>query len=296
MISVVIPTKNAGKDFEETLKSIRNQDVSELEIIIIDSGSDDGTVELANEYANSVITISPNEFHHGKTRNRAANQSKGDVIVFTVQDALPTDNRWLTKLVNPIKNGVADVCYGNQIANIDSKPPDRFFYQYFYPEIPITITEKNTTNKPEFYIDNIFISDVNSAIARDVWNEFQFQDSVQMSEDKDFAYRVASAGYTIRYCPEAKVYHSHDYSLLELFTRRYKDGKAFAKFAPGESGGFVSEGIEYVVDEYSFLIHSGSIKWIPYCILYDLTYFVSFILGEKHGIIGEWISYLRCDS
>jgi rhamnosyltransferase len=103
-----------------------------------------------------------------------------------------------------------------------------------------------------------------------------------MSEDKDFAYRVASAGYTIQYCPEAKVYHSHDYTLRSLFTRRYKDGKAFAEIAATDSDDFVSDGIKYVWNEYTYLIHSGAVHWVPYALLYDFVYFISFTLGKNH--------------
>lgn len=281
-ISVIIPTKNAGGTFEEVLKSIRNQNVSELELIIIDSGSTDGTVELAQKYADTVIEIPPDEFHHGKTRNQAADEADGDIIVFTVQDALPVNDDWLTKITRPIENGTADVSYGNQVAYPEAKPPDKFFYEYFYPDTSITLTEEDTKNKDEFYMDNIFLSDVNSAVSRHVWNQFRFRDSVPMSEDKDFAYRVTSAGYIIQYCPEAKVYHSHDYTLRSLFTRRYKDGKAFAEIAATDSDDFVSDGIKYVWNEYAYLIHSGAARWVPYALLYDFVYFISFTLGKNH--------------
>lgn len=281
-VSVVIPTKNAGQEFERVLKSIRNQDVPNIELIIIDSASTDSTAELAEQYADSVIEISPDEFHHGKTRNRAANQAKGDIIVFTVQDALPVNEKWLPELIRPIKRGTADISYGNQVAYSDAKPPDKFFYKYFYPDTSIRLTEDDTKNKDEFYMNNIFLSDVNSAVSRDVWDQFQFRDSVPMSEDKDFAYRVASAGYTIQYCPEAQVYHSHDYTLRSLFARRYKDGVAFADIAATGSNDFISDGIEYVWDEYAYLIHAGATHWIPYALLYDFIYFISFTLGKNH--------------
>jgi len=281
-VSVVIPTKNAGQEFERVLKSIRNQDVPNIELIIIDSASTDSTVELAEQYADSIIEIPPDEFHHGKTRNQAANQAEGDLIVFTVQDAFPVNERWLPELIRPVECGTADISYGNQVAYSDAKPPDKFFYKHFYPNTSITLTEDDTRNKNDFYMDNIFLSDVNSAVSRDVWDQFQFRDSVPMSEDKDFAYRVASAGCTIQYCPEAQVYHSHDYTLRSLFARRYNDGVAFADIAATGSDDFISDGIEYVWNEYAYLIHSGATRWIPYALLYDFIYFISFTLGKNH--------------
>lgn len=282
-ISIIIPTKNAGPEFEDTLEAIRAQDVSDIELIIIDSGSTDGTVKLAKKYADTVIEIPPDKFHHSKTRNIAANQAKGNILVFTVQDALPIDSKWLTELIYPIENGSVDVSYGNQVAYPDAKPPDKFFYQYFYPTDPITLTKSDTDSKSDFYLDNVFLSDVNSAISRSVWDQLEFRDSVVMSEDKDFAYRVASAGYTIKYCPRAKVYHSHNYNIRSLFKRRYKDGKAFSEIAGTGSDDFALDGIEYVWHEYIYLLRTGSVYWIPYAIIYDLTNFLAFMIG-KHNI------------
>ncbi|WP_082256430.1 glycosyltransferase family A protein [Haloferax sp. ATB1] len=158
-ISVIIPTKNAGQEFEDTLISIQSQDVDDIELIVIDSGSTDGTVELAEQYADTIIEIPPDEFHHGQTRNQAADQAEGDIIVFTVQDAVPIDDEWLSQLTSPINDGNADVCYGNQIAYPDAKPSDKFFYKYFYPDTSITLTKSDASKKGEFYMDNIFLSD-----------------------------------------------------------------------------------------------------------------------------------------
>lgn len=280
--SVIVPTKDAGEGFRETLAAIRDQQVHEVEIVVVDSGSTDGTVTIAEELADVVVDILPEEFHHGRTRNRGAAETTGDVVVFTVQDATPVNDRWLPNLINPVVAGEADVTYGNQIAYPDAKPPDEFFYEYFYPDESVVLGPKDTDDEAAFYMNNIFVSDVSSAISREVWDQFQFRDSVAMSEDKDFAYRVASGGNVVRYCPEAKVYHSHDYTLRTLFARRYKDGKAFAEITSRQSGSFVSEGLRYVLSEYIYLIRTGAVAWIPYTILYDVIYFLSFVLGENN--------------
>lgn len=281
-VSVVIPTKNAGSDFHNVLQRIRDQNFPEIEIVVIDSGSTDGTVDIAKDKADKIVEIPPEKFHHGQTRNQGAEHSSGDIIVFTVQDAIPMDSEWLPELVRPISDGSADVTYGNQVAYPDAKPPDKFFYEYFYPDEPVGLGKGDTADKASFYLDNVFLSDVSSAILRDVWENIRFRDSVDMSEDKDFAYRAASAGHTIRYCPEAKVYHSHNYTLRSLFSRRYKDGKAFSDIATNDSSSFISEGIKYVCSEYSYLIRSSAVHWIPYTLLYDLVYFISFIIGQNH--------------
>lgn len=289
-ISVVIPTKNAGSEFRERLNRIQSQRVADLELVIIDSGSTDGTVDIAEEMCDKVVVIPPGEFHHARTRNRGAEQATGDILVFTVQDAMPMNDEWLAELVSPIQDGTADVTYGNQTAYPSTKPPEKAFYEYFYPDTPVVLTEDDTNDTAEFYLNNIFISDVNSAVSRRVWNEFRFDDETQMSEDKDFAYRVASAGYIVRYCPDARVYHSHNYTIRSLFSRRFKDGRAFAEIAQGDHSAFVSKGLGYIQYEYLHLLRTGAIHWIPYSLVYDLTYFVSFIMGKNHTTIPDFLT------
>jgi|AntDeeMinimDraft_5_1070356.scaffolds.fasta_scaffold01988_3 rhamnosyltransferase len=292
-ISVVIPTKNAGEDFSKLLEAVREQTVSAVEIVVIDSGSTDGTVEIAEDLADELVEIPPEEFHHGKTRNHGASVATGEIIVFTVQDAYPASNQWLSSLTRPIKIGQADVTYGNQVAHKHAKPPDKFFYQYFYPDEQVILNKKNTVDKGSFYLNNIFLSNVSSAISRKVWDNFQFIDSVSMSEDKDFAYRVAEAGYILQYCPEAKIHHSHNYSLKSLFLRRYKDGMAFNDIAASGSDSFLTDGIKYVLSEYRYLIKSGHPAWIPYSVLYDFIYFSAFNLGKNHNRIPKELHQRR---
>ena len=90
-LSVVIPTKNGmAEGFESTLRAISRQiGIAETEFIVVDSGSSDGTVEAAKNYGAKVFSIRPEEFNHGATRNYAAEQTTGDLLMFTVQDAIP---------------------------------------------------------------------------------------------------------------------------------------------------------------------------------------------------------------
>jgi len=102
LVNVVIPTKDAGEQFRQTLSAISSQRTGhEVEVLVIDSGSDDGTVALAREFGAEVIEIETDEFHHARTRNLGARRADGDVVVFTVQDAVPLNDNWLASLVGP---------------------------------------------------------------------------------------------------------------------------------------------------------------------------------------------------
>lgn len=293
-VSIIILTKNAGNRFEELMNAIYNQNFDgNFEIVVVDSGSTDNTLEIAEKYNARIFKIKPNEFHHSRTRNFGAEKSYGKVLVYLTQDALPLDNNWLSNLLTPLNDRDVAVVYGRQIAYPNAKPMDKFFYSYFYPNCRKVLTKDDTKDLKKFYLDNVFISNVCSAIRRRVWEKIRFNDKVFMSEDKDFALRVLRAGYKIIYEPKAAVYHSHNYTLVSLFKRRFKDGVAYSYIASHGKDEFISKGLRYFVEEIKFLVNNGYIKWIPYALIYDFVYFLAFQLGKRFGGINNDINCMR---
>ena len=121
MISVLIPTKNGGLPFVRCLQGIRSQDVrDEVEIVVVDSGSTDGSVDQARAHGARVHEIPPSEFVHGATRNLAARISSGDTLVFTSQDAIPADESWLRLLTSPLADPEVAAVYGRQLPHADA--------------------------------------------------------------------------------------------------------------------------------------------------------------------------------
>ena len=120
-VSVIIPTKDAGDEFDYTLSRITRQEgVGEIELVIIDSGSKDKTVDRSKYYSQKVFQIPPAEFHHARTRNLGAEKATGDFLVFTVQDAVPVGDNWLYKLIYPVYNGQASAVSARQIPRADA--------------------------------------------------------------------------------------------------------------------------------------------------------------------------------
>jgi len=130
-------------------------------------------------------------------------------------------------------------------------------------------------------MNTIFFSNANSAIRKEIWEKYPFDDSLIMSEDQEWAKKVLLAGYKIVYAPEAAVYHSHNYSLKTAFQRYFDSGVSLNQFAGKEYGNFTSEGLAYTRKEMKFLITNGYIKWLPYALLYDLAKFFGVSLGKR---------------
>jgi rhamnosyltransferase len=293
-VSLIILTKNVGDKLRLVLDKVYAQVPKvELEVIIVDSGSTDTTLAVAGKYPTIIREIKSEEFSHSRTRNLGATMSSGSYLVYLGGDAIPCDNHWLSKLLSPLRSGETDVVYGSQIAYDWSKPNERFFYGYFYPDKRSRLEMEDSANPSKFYLENVFVSDVNAAMKRKTWEDISFDEHISFTEDKDFAIRALAKGYGVLYEPTAAVYHSHSYTLGLLAKRRYNDGRMFSyacmlqKSNPNSKRGFISEGLKYWYSELRFLYGEGYILWIPYAIIYDILFFASFKIGEIMFKIGQ---------
>jgi len=278
--SIIIPTKNGIAHLEKVLQTIYMQAYDQpFEVIVIDSGSIDGTLDIVRRYPVKLIEIRPEDFGHGKTRNLGAELAKGDYLVFLTQDAIPATERWLFNLTANLERPEVAGVYGRQIPREGTNPMERFFLNTHYP--PHRMVKSGKQGKTD--ITTIFFSNVNSVIRREVFERYPFSEDLIMSEDQEWAKRVLLAGYDIVYDPEAAVYHSHNYSLRAVFQRYFDSGVSLGKFAKSEysAGAFTGSGLKYLKEELMFLAGNGYFKWIPYAVLYDLSKFIGVSLGRK---------------
>lgn len=278
--AIIILTKNAGSDFQNTLEAIFAQKYpGEFEVVVVDSSSTDNTLEIAQNYPTEVHQIKTEDFGHGKTRNFAASLANGDYLVFLTQDAVPATDGWLSNLIRNFKDSKVAGVYGRQIPKKGTKPMESFFLNTKYPLSKVV----KSAGQGKVDMNTIFFSNANSAIRKETWEKYPFDDSLIMSEDWEWAKKVLLAGYKIVYVPEAAVYHSHNYSLKTAFQRYFDSGVSFNQFAGRECGlgSFTREGLAYTRSEMKFLITGGYIKWLPYAVFYDLAKFFGVSLGKR---------------
>ncbi|MCF7815280.1 MAG: glycosyltransferase [Candidatus Cloacimonetes bacterium] len=215
--TIFIPTKNAGPEFRIVLKKICDQQEKNIEIIILDSGSTDETLEIARSFPVKLHEIKPVEFGHGKTRNLALEYAKADFIVFLSQDAIPFDEFWLSCLLRNFDDLEVVGVFSRQIPRQNSKEVQRFFYQYYFPNKKI-IRPQSEFNSSQ----NRFFSNVSSCIRKDVLQKYPFDETILTSEDQDWAMRVIQLGFKTFYEPDSLVIHSHDHNLKQaLFSFKW---------------------------------------------------------------------------
>ncbi len=229
-VSVALLTKNGGSLFGKCLEAVCAQRLDvPFEILVIDSGSRDGTAELAR--ANSrvrVEAIAPSEFQHGRTRNLAMRIAGGELVAFLTQDAVPANDRWLAAFV-AFMDAHAEVAgaFGCQAPHEGADPLEalevRMHFDSFgghdalfrYDGAPLGAGERVRLH---------YFSNVNSCIRREAWSRVPFPE-IDFGEDQAWARAVQDAGDAIAYVHDAAVRHSHDYGPGELFRRRYDEAR-----------------------------------------------------------------------
>jgi rhamnosyltransferase len=286
VISVLIPVKDGGSDLVRSLEAIASQQVDDqVEIVVVDSGSSDGSPDRARELGAKVHQIPASEFVHGATRNLAARLSGGDILVFTTQDAVPADDQWLARLVRALDGDDVAGAYGRQLAHEDATPPEQFFLDFMYGPEPRV---QRLAGIEELSFEQTLFSNVNSAIPRSVWEANPFRDDVTMSEDQEWSRRMLLAGHTIVYEPEAAVRHSHAYTLRGAFRRFYDSGASAGRsyVAGAESHAALRRAFRrYAVGELRWLWRTGRRRWIPYTVVYELAKLTGLQLGlRKQGV------------
>jgi rhamnosyltransferase len=284
VISVLVPVKNGGSGLVRCLDAIARQRVDdEVEVVVVDSGSSDGSPERARERGARVHAIPPAEFGHGRTRNLAAQLARGDILVFTTQDAYAASDEWLAALVAPLSEVDVAGVYGRQLPRESARPPERYFLEFLYGPEPRV--QRLESPNPLTFATTLF-SNVNSAIPRRVWEQFRFADDIPMSEDQEWSRRVLLAGLAIVYEPRAAVFHSHDYSIASAFRRFFDSGataeRSYIGGAPGASRALDRVAIRYARGEIAWLWRTGQRRWIPYAAVYETAKFAGLQLGRRH--------------
>lgn len=233
-VSVFIPVFNGDKYLHECINMILAQqlpDGFELEILITDSGSSDNSVDILESYGKSILlTKIPNsEFSHGGTRSKAAQQAKGEYILFLSQDASPANERWLINMIEPFFISPKVGCvFGRQIPRPDAAASIKrevasVFGGLGASDSIVLHRSKSLVDNEETNPLNTFFSDVNSAVRRSLLiGEVPFR-NVNYAEDQALAEDMQKHGYLKAYSPLGAVWHSNEYTAKEYYHRKFDE-------------------------------------------------------------------------
>ena len=234
-VSVIIPTKNAGNEFHYLLTMLQNQEgIQDIEIIVVDSGSTDETVEVAKKAGAKIIEIPPESFSHSYSRNLGAEHARGDYLLFMTQDALPSGNRWIYQLISFVKtNDVAAV----SCVEFPREDCDLIYRVLLWNHARFLEVDKGDRilAKPQkensvSLRKNGQLSDVACLIKKNVFQKFKYR--YDYGEDLDLGIRLIRDNYKIGLLSSTVVIHSHNREPFYYLKRWYVETQALNKILP----------------------------------------------------------------
>ena len=278
-VSVIIPTLNADHEIEDLLAALERQSLRPMEILVVDSASDDDTVPLVKMHEGiRLLQIERCDFNHGATRDMALRATTGDFVCFLTQDALPASDAYLERLVTPMVGDPSiALVSGRQLPKADARRFEQLVRSFNYPDSP-SVRSKSDLNKCG--IKTFFASDSCSAYRRTEYLDCGGFEYVNTNEDMLMAARFVASGLKVAYEPGAEVYHSHNLTPSQQFARN----RAVGMFLESHSDDLmhaseIGEGGRLVKAVSSQLLREG-----------NLTEFIAFgvdccarLLGNRAG-------------
>jgi len=217
LVSIIMRSFNEGWALRQTLPALAAQNYKAWELIVIDSGSTDGSVQLIRQ-ANPAhfVQIRPEEYNPGRVLNHGMRLARSDVAIFLNADATPQGPDWLGPLVAALQDPHTAAVFGRQIPRPNCQAVFAHDYERcFGPNLETADWEH-------------FFSMVSSGLRKEVWAQRGFLESLQYSEDDEYTRWCRAQGYRIVYCPESVVMHSHNYTPPQSYKRSFGEAKALA--------------------------------------------------------------------
>ncbi|MEE2746450.1 MAG: alcohol dehydrogenase catalytic domain-containing protein [Pseudomonadota bacterium] len=215
-VTIIIRTFNEQKHLEKLFDVIESQSYPNKSIVVVDSGSFDRTRDIARARADKLIRINSEDFTFGYSLNVGIKESLGEFVVILSAHTLPVNKDWLSNLIQPLMEKNVAMTYGRQLGVECSKFSEvEDFERMFGPT--------GREECPSKYL----VNNANSAIRRDLWDSYKFDESLPGLEDIDWAKHWMSQGWRVIYNPEAGIHHIHEESWQQIRHRYYREAVAW---------------------------------------------------------------------
>lgn len=226
-VSILILARNEAHNIRQSLPLLLAQSwPGRPELILIDSGSSDDTVQVASGYPLKLYRLAADAFHHARTRNLAAELAQGEYLVYLAADALPCAQTWLAALLRNFADSTVGAVYGRHVARPDASIERRDVLDTMYGPTRVV---KSAACRAKLGYRYYHFSTVNCAIRKKVWQQTGFPQDMNVCEDVAIAARILDVGWKIVYEPDAAVYHSHEFSAARLFRRYFDIGVVYRR-------------------------------------------------------------------
>ena len=221
-VSIVFRALNEEKWFDRALSACKAQqfDEGDVELILVDSGSTDRTIAIAESHGCRIVHIKKSDFTFGRSLNYGCEAATGDYLVFISAHCIPADKYWLARLIAPLRENAADYVYGRQIGHDVTRFSEHQIFAQYFPEDDMI---------PQ---DGFFINNANAAIRKETWTKYKFDETVTGLEDMVLGKAIVNDGGRIGYVGDATVIHIHEESFRQTRRRYYREALTLREIMP----------------------------------------------------------------
>ncbi len=277
---LIIPTLNAGEQFQTLLEQIAAQSLPTKKLIV-DSESTDDTAQLAKSFGLEVLTIPRKTFNHGTTRQLALEKILPlDVIIFLTQDVLLHDDESLAKLVKIFSDdSTVGMSYGRQLPHANATNEAAILRAFNYPP---ESQLRSFDDRKVFGLKTVFASNSFAAYrVAALQSVGGFPSNVPLCEDMYVAAKMLLDGWKVFYAADAQVYHSHNYTAAQEFRRYVEIGKFHAQesWIRDTFGSAEGAGKKFVLMKLSILAKKNPLDCVG-AIFRDAAKFLGYLIGK----------------
>lgn len=225
--SIIVRCFNEEEHIGRLLYGIMRQTMEDREIVIVDSGSTDRTLEVARRFPVRVVHIEPGEFTFGRALNLGCSAAEGRFLVFASAHVYPVYDDWLESLLAPFEDARIAAVYGKQRGGETTKYSERQIFRRLFPEESIQVQATP------------FCNNANCAIRRELWEEVRYNEQLTGLEDLEWARRVMERGHRISYAADAEIVHVHDETPDQVRNRHMREAIALKEIYPDQRMSFL---------------------------------------------------------
>ncbi|HUV27366.1 MAG TPA: glycosyltransferase family 2 protein [Anaerolineales bacterium] len=228
--SIVIRAYNEEKHIERLFSGLGQQNISAFEVILVDSGSSDATIEIAKsehwDFPVQILNIQPEQFSFGRSLNLGIKHAMSDIIVIASAHVYPVYPDWIERLISPFTDAKVGLTYGKQRGSTTTRFSENQILARWYPE------------QSKIQKSNPFCNNANAAIRKDLWLRHNYDDTLSGLEDLEWAHWAIEQGCTVSYVAEAEIIHTHEDTPRGVYNRYRREAMAFKRIFPHEQFGF----------------------------------------------------------
>jgi len=249
IVSVVIRCYNEEKRIGRLLHGISQQTLKDIEIIIVDSGSTDGTLAIVSRFPLKIIKIKPGDFSFGRSLNLGCAAATSNFVVIASAHVYPVYRDWIEQLLSPFQDSKVGIVYGKQRGGETTKFAEHQIFERWFPD----------KSKPAQ--DHPFCNNANAAIRRVLWSQFLYNEEITGLEDLELANRILKAGHRLAYQSNATVVHLHDEIHSQTYNRYRREAIAFKRIFPNENffiKDFLRLFVSNTISDYKNALRNGA--------------------------------------